>query len=88
MESIICIYGIVDNDPTYIPPHTVFQLRCGEKHYTVLRGEPLWQKRDVVFLRRGQWAEVWGSPFPNGKTVLADRIRIGKILPEEKFLKK
>lgn len=82
MDIHIHTCGTVISEPEYHPPYTVFHLRSGKKTITVLRKDLFWQKRDMVFLRRGQRAAIRGRCLPGENRILAQRIRLTRIVPE------
>lgn len=84
MERTVQLWGRITQEPEYCPPYTEFVLEAGDLCYRILRRDPGWQKKDVVFLRKGFLAQVTGRPLPGrAGTVLADRIVLTEYVLEK-----
>lgn len=77
MNDNLTICGTVVTQPEVHEVHTRFILKTEEHRYGIIRSEPMWQKRDVLFIRVGQTVNVTGK-MDNSleNTVLAKRIQI------------
>ena len=76
MERSIFRKGLITTDPVVATGYTWFKLQSGQDECIIIRLDPEWQKRDLVFLCVGQTVEVMGTCNPNHNSVTADRIVI------------
>ena len=74
MGNILCVRGRVIDAPVFCFEHTEFSVLTAEQKLTVIRLDPKWQKRDIVFLYPGQLVEIYGE-FCND-LIAAERIVI------------
>lgn len=77
MQETIFIRGIVESPPVICQHRLEFRVRSGSSRYYIIRLDPAWQKRDILFLDTGQVVEVHGIPSgtdPAG--ILATTVRI------------
>lgn len=77
VKKQILIRGIVEAPPVIDDRQLEFRLRSGPEHYFIIRLDPTWQRRDILFLDTGQTVEVLGTPSPDVPgNLLAQRITI------------
>ena len=77
MEKELFLQGQVVSCPEYDGAQTQFQLQTDVQDYTVVRLDLYWQKRDILFLRCGQWVEITGALSDSLQhTVTATKITI------------
>lgn len=88
MERSIFRKGLITTDPVAATGYTWFKLQSGQDECIIIRLDPEWQKRDLVFLCVGQTVEVMGTCNPNQNSVMADRILIQDYPPERLLQRK
>ena len=88
MERPISLKGIITTDPVTATGYTWFKLQSSQEECIIIRLDPEWQKRDLVFLCIGQTVEVMGTHNPNHNSVTADRILILDYPPERLLQRK
>lgn len=74
MERIQILQGVITAQPRTGDGFTEFYLQTGPRTHRVIRMDPQWQKKDIVFLCIGQTVTLWGTE--DGGAILAEKIRI------------
>lgn len=82
MEHAIERSGVIVQDPVVEETYTSFAVRIAGDEYKILRYDPGWQVRDVLFLRVGQRVEIRGKPSAS-HMILAEKIMILDIERKE-----
>lgn len=76
MSNHLSVQGVVVTPPEVCGAHTAFILQTEDQQYCVVRIDPAWQKRDMVFLREGQMVLVSGVRMDEADEIYAQRIFI------------
>lgn len=77
MTDPVLIRGVVEDIPGMEEDRLMFRLCSGGNHYFIIRLDPSWQSRDILFLDTGQTVEVSGTPLAGESNhILARKITI------------
>lgn len=83
MPNVILVDGIVMTEPVFTNGASTFTMNVEGTEYKIIRLEPKWQKKDILFLRVGQAVRVEGIPAPRQENaVLVLGITITKSIPD------
>lgn len=77
MTDPVLIRGVVEDIPAMEESRLTFRLCSGGNRYFIIRLDPSWQSRDILFLDTGQTIEVSGTPLAGQpRHILAQKITI------------